>query len=158
MLHTQLPTASSQICRHFRTSVICLDYLSHTHNPELLTLGKSLFLSSLSIFVKVNSSLCLIKHQAMEIHGGRRAPHTFLTLASEKGECLTPHPDCTPRETAADTYSTGCCVVWDQVFDTLEKMKTYLAHLLLLAIKSQYVSHPAWSHVTVIWLIAYGIY
>ena len=73
MLPAQLPTASSQICKHFRTSVICLDYLSHTHNPELLTLGKSLFLSSLSIFVKVNSSLCLIKHQAMMIHGGKKS-------------------------------------------------------------------------------------
>jgi hypothetical protein len=30
----------------------------------------------------------------MKTHGGRTAPHTFLTLALEKGECSTPHPDC----------------------------------------------------------------
>ena len=102
-----------------------LDYLSQTHNPEMLTLGKSLFLSSLSIFVKVNSSPCLIKHQAMKIHGGRRVPHTFLTLASEKGECLTPHSEAVSLgETASGTYWTGRCVVRDQVFNTLGKMKT----------------------------------
>lgn len=68
-----IPTASSQICKHFWTTVICWDYHSHTCNPELLTLGKSLFLSSLSIFVKINLSLCLFKRQAMKTHRRKKS-------------------------------------------------------------------------------------